>query len=127
MSYGASNRIYSNAKSLRNRMTFAEKILWSKIRNNQLGYHFRRQHPISCYVADFYCHELKLVIEVDGNIHEDKTVIIEDQNKEATLLSYGITVLRMKNEHVINKIDEAIKDILKTAEIILNANKNVDH
>ncbi|SDG49332.1 cyclase/type I restriction enzyme M protein [Pedobacter terrae] len=57
MFYGASNIIFENAKRLRNNVTEAENLLWQVISNKQLGLKFRRQHPISCFIADFYCHE----------------------------------------------------------------------
>jgi len=59
MFYGASNIIFENAKQLRNKLTESEKILWEYIKEKKLGVKFRRQHPISCFIADFYCHEKK--------------------------------------------------------------------
>ena len=70
MHFGAIKPIFENAEFLRKNMTHEEKLLWGFIANNQLGYKFRRQHPIWRYIADFYCHELKLVIELDGGIHD---------------------------------------------------------
>jgi very-short-patch-repair endonuclease len=67
---GAPESSFAKAKALRKDETQAEKILWAKLRNNQLkGYKFRRQHPIGLYIVDFYCHQLKLVIEIDGDYH----------------------------------------------------------
>ncbi len=111
INFGASNRIFINAKALRNNMTYAEKLLWSRIRNNKLGYCFRRQHPTSNYIVDFYCFKLNLVIEVDGNIHLDKTVKMEDKNKEESLNSYGLIVIRFTNEEVIKNLDGVILSI----------------
>jgi len=91
MNFGASSRIFINAKSLRSNMTFAEKLLWSRIRNNQLGYHFRRQHPASNYIVDFYCHKLQLVIELDGSIHADKAIQIDDCSKQE---SWSLTIFK---------------------------------
>jgi len=117
MHFGASARIFTNATALRNRMTFAEKLLWSRIRNNKLGYHFRRQHPASDYIVDFYCNRLQLVIELDGSIHSDKIVQIEDQGKEESLKSYDLHVIRFTNDEVIKNIDGVILSIKK--EIVL--------
>ena len=111
MHFGASVRIFNNAKSLRANLTFAEKLLWSRIRNNKLGYHFRRQHPSSNYIVDFYCHKLNLVIEVDGRIHMDKIVRMEDRSKEESLISYGLIVIRFTNDAVIKNIDAVIASI----------------
>ncbi len=68
MNFGASNRIFANAKALRNKQTPAEEKIWEYIRNNKLGFRFRRQHPMANYVVDFYCHKLNMVIEIDGEI-----------------------------------------------------------
>ena len=75
MHYSAHPLIFQKAEELRNRMTPPEEILWNYLRKNTLGYKFRRQHPLLMYVADFYCHQLRLIIEIDGNIHE-----LEDVN-----------------------------------------------
>lgn len=72
MFYGAGSLIFKRAVELRNRMTHAEQILWDELRINEWKLKFRRQHPISLYIVDFYCHRLKLVIEVDGSIHDNE-------------------------------------------------------
>ncbi len=66
MHYGASKTIFQYAEVLRKNLTEAEKIVWEKLCKNKLGVRIRRQHPIYKYIADYYCHELKLVIEIDG-------------------------------------------------------------
>ena len=68
--YGASDLIFEKAKYLRNHVTPTEMILWGKLKECFPDYHFRRQHPLSNYIADFYSHKLKLLIEVEGRIHE---------------------------------------------------------
>ena len=66
---GAAGEIFNFARTLRKDQTEPERILWRHLRGKRLGGHkFRRQHPIKNYIADFYCHEARLVIEVDGNI-----------------------------------------------------------
>lgn len=72
MFYGAGSLIFKRVVELRNRMTHAEQILWDELRINEWKLKFRRQHPISLYIVDFYCHRLKLVIEVDGSIHDNE-------------------------------------------------------
>jgi cyclase len=94
MFYGASNIIFENAKRLRNNVTEAENLLWQVISNKQLGVKFRRQHPISCFIADFYCHETKLIIELDGNIHDQPEVINNDIERQKVLEEFGIRVMR---------------------------------
>ena len=118
MHFGASARIFTHATALRNRMTFAEKLLWSRIRNNKLGYHFRRQHPASNYIVDFYCNKLQLVIELDGSIYSKTTVQIDDQSKEESLRSYDLHVIRFTNDEVIKNIDGVILLIKREIALI---------
>ena len=63
MYYGAPHSIFEKARFLRDNPTNTETILWERLRKNKLGVKFRRQHPINIYIADFYCHKIKLVIE----------------------------------------------------------------
>jgi cyclase len=116
MFYGASNIIFENAKRLRNNVTEAECLLWQVISNKKLGVKFRRQHPISNYIADFYCHEAKLIIELDGSIHDIEEIKLNDKIRQENLENLGIKVIRFKNSElyhnlnqVLNKINEAIK------------------
>ncbi len=114
---GASPKIFSNAKNLRENVTKAEESLWIELRNNQLeGYKFRRQHPLSIYIVDFYCHKLKLVIEVDGVYHQTEEQKKLDAERTSAIAFQGLKVLRFTNEDVIsnvsivlNKIKEFIK------------------
>ena len=96
MHYGAHPLIFRKAEELRNRMTHAEELLWNYLKTNEWKIKFRRQHSISLYVADFYCHKLKLVIEVDGSIHENEDVKRNDIEREANLKSLGLHILRFK-------------------------------
>jgi len=107
----ASNLIFERAKALRNNPTHAEMILWSYLRQKPLGCKFRRQHPIANYVADFYSHELKMVIEVDGNIHNDNDVILKDMERQKDLEMRGISVLRFTNNEVEKYLETVIKKI----------------
>lgn len=101
------------ARQLRRDMTLAEARLWSAIRNNSLGYRIRRQHPLGPFIADFYCHEARLVIEVDGPIHE--TQVVRDAQRDAWIAEQGIEVLRFKNDQVIAEMP-GVLDVL--AEVI---------
>ena len=121
--YGASKRIFINAKALRENETFAEKLLWSRLRNNKLGYHFRRQHPTNTYVVDFFCEALKLVIEVDGSVHADPNVALEDKNKEESLISYGLEVIRFTNDAVIKDVSMVVELIRTKIASIESGNK----
>lgn len=113
MFFGASNLIFENARKLRENLTPAELVLWGYLKQKPLGYKFRRQHPLGIYVADFYCHALRLVIEVDGSIHGKKEIAEKDKRREDDLEADGIKVLRVKNEEVEKKLEETINKIEK--------------
>ena len=105
------------AKDLRREMTKAEEALWKALKNRQLGgIKFRRQHPIHWYVADFYCHEKRLIVEVDGGIHLKKDIREHDDNRSAELDRLGITVLRFTNDEVLNHMSDVLQKIQSTAE-----------
>jgi len=71
---------FEQARFLKKVQTEAESFLWQRLRNRKLnGFKFRRQHPIDKYIADFYCHETKLIIEVDGEIHLNNHQIVYDK------------------------------------------------
>jgi cyclase len=72
------NLVFELAKELRRNMTDAEKLLWNHLKPGISGLKFRRQHPVRFYIADFYCHKIKLVIEVDGEIHNKKEIKEKD-------------------------------------------------
>ena len=78
------------AKALRRNMTTSEIILWQELRNRSLGLKFRRQHPIGPYVLDFFCHKLKLCIELDGDVHQSTEANMYDERRTAFLNSQGI-------------------------------------
>ena len=91
--FGAKPKILGHAKELRKDMTDAEKQLWQKLRKRQLqGFKFRRQHPLLQFVADFYCHEAKLVIEVDGGYHQTEEQKELDEGRTHELEQAGIKV-----------------------------------
>ena len=71
---GASHLIFANAKHLRKNMTDAETVLWMQLKKGINNFIIRRQHPIGLYIADFFCHKLKLIIEVDGLIHNEPNI-----------------------------------------------------
>ncbi|HJW28862.1 MAG TPA: endonuclease domain-containing protein [Saprospiraceae bacterium] len=104
--------LYARAKQLRKNMTEAETILWSALRNRKFhGLKFRRQHPLDNYVVDFYCHQFRLVVEVDGRHHGEKVTAFEDQEKTNQLESQGITVIRYTNAEIINHLDYVLNDL----------------
>jgi cyclase len=111
MFYGAIKPIFERAEELRKNPTEDEKLLWLYLKRNQLGVRFKRQHPIWMYIADFYCHELKLVIEVDGSIHNLKEVVEHDIAREEDISSFGIKVIRFSNNEVKNRIESVVERI----------------
>lgn len=104
MFYGADKIIFGNAKSLRNNLTQEEMILWGRLKEDIANYKFRRQHPVSNYIVDFYCHKLKLVIEVDGSIHSSEENHKLDEIRQKNIEKLGLIVFRFTNEDVRNKI-----------------------
>ena len=109
---GADEELIRRAGELRKVMTEAEKILWKELRDRRLmGVKFRRQHPLHLYIADFYCHELRLAIEVDGGIHEHEDIREHDENRDAELERLGVTVLRFMNEDVMEKTEKVVDKI----------------
>jgi cyclase len=78
MHFGASYLLFKRAEELRKFCTWEEEVVWTFLSGNKLGVKFRRLHPILFYIADFYCHQLKLVIEIDGSVHNKEDVKIND-------------------------------------------------
>jgi len=111
---GAPTSSFGKAKDLRKTETEAEKLLWEKLKNNQLGgFKFRRQHPISLYIADFYCHRLKLIIEIDGGYHFTKEQIPKDEERTKILEFNGVNVIRFSNDEVLNSLEKVLNEIEK--------------
>ncbi|MEQ8327640.1 MAG: endonuclease domain-containing protein [Parvibaculum sp.] len=98
-------------RHLRKSMTDAERRLWSRLRGNALGFHFRRQHRIGIYVADFVCLERQLVVEADGGQHNLPGGLVRDDRRTAWLNSVGYDVLRFWNNDVLLKTDEVVETI----------------
>jgi len=109
MFYNASPEIFRRAEELRKNMTWAEKFLWGKLQKSQLGFRFKAQHPIEYFIADFYCHKAKLVIEIDGKIHEKQKEY--DLGRESEIEKYGIKIIRFTNDEVINNINTVLEKI----------------
>lgn len=113
--YGAKPEIFELARALRKNMTEAEKVLWKKINNRQLyGVHFRRQHPVNKFIADFYSNKAKLVIETDGGIHSITEHKEYDEGRDYFMNELGLTVLRFTNDEVIYETDTVVETIKET-------------
>ena len=102
--------VQQRARALRQKMTPAEEKLWQYLRNKRLnGLKFRRQHPLGPFIADFYCAEYRLVVEVDGPIHLQRSA--EDAERTAQFEAFGYHVMRLRNEEILNNIDEVLRQI----------------
>jgi len=107
-------------RSLRKNMTYCEKIVWTHLRKRQLGFRFLRQYSVDHFVIDFYCPELKLAVELDGDVHEVPEQKEYDIARQKYLEAFGIKFIRIKNEEflgnpnkAINKIEKEISSSLK--------------
>ena len=102
--------LLQKAKELRQKQTPAEQMLWQCLRANQLhGAKFRRQHNIGQYIVDFYCHAAKLVIELDGGIHESQKD--RDSDRDTYLKANGLQVLRFQNEEITQNLPQVLQTI----------------
>ena len=98
----------SNARRLRKEMTSAEAMLWRSLRDRGIGTKFRRQVPIGPYVADFACVAARLIVELDGQPHDEPERRAHDEIRDAWLARQGWRVLRIPNEIVIGGGDIVI-------------------
>ena len=98
----------NRARELRQEMTPAEKILWQELRGNKLGVHFRRQQIIAGFIVDFYCHKAGLVIELDGNVHEENEQKESDARRDKALIELGMRIIRFSNEEVLMDLSQVV-------------------
>ena len=118
MHYEAKGEKFVYTRKLRNTETSAEKVLWNILRNKQLGgFKFRRQHPIKNYIADFYCHAARLVIEVDGEYHLSQEQQEYDGAREHEISQLGLEVIRFSNNQVITNLEKIKSEILLKAKM----------
>jgi very-short-patch-repair endonuclease len=114
MFYGANADTFRAAGILRKNMTLAERILWKKLKDKKIfSIKFRKQHPVGIFIVDFYCHEYKLAIEVDGEVHKDENQSEYDLGRTAELNKYGIKVIRFTNDQIIYDINSVLTKILE--------------
>ncbi len=119
----ASNLIFEKARILRNNPTHAELMMWFYLKQKPPGHRFRRQHPISIYVADFYCHSLKMIIEIDGNVHAENEVRTNDETRQKNLEAEGISFLRFTNILVEKSLEKVISIIENYIRLQSSENK----
>ena len=102
----------SRRRDLRVKQTEAEKILWQKLRNRQInGFKFFRQCSIGKYIADFYCSELRLVIELDGSQHYEENSLEYDNIREEFMKNLDIKTIRFNNLDVFKSLDEVMERV----------------
>ena len=101
--------LVSRAREMRKEMPVAEALLWNRLRGDRLGLRFRRQHRIGSYIADFYADAAKLVIEVDGDSHDERAEY--DEKRTYWMSQRGLTVVRYTNEEVLKNLDAVAQSI----------------
>ncbi len=99
-------------RALRKEMPPAEKIIWNALRDKNLGMKFRRQFSIGPFIVDFYCSQLKLAIEIDGESHFAEGAEIRDRERQEFIESKGVHVLRFTNTDVYEKLEGVIAQII---------------
>ena len=115
------NIIKETSKKLRNNMTESEIILWSFIKWWKLWINFLRQKPMYVYteynwqdrfiIPDFYCHEKKIILEIDWSVHNLKEIYLLDKYKKELLNNKWYKVIRIKNEDIKNNVNDVLKTI----------------
>ena len=101
-----------HSRELRNNLTDAERSLWSKLRRKQLnGVQFYRQRIIGDYIVDFYCHQAKIVVEVDGSQHYSQDMMERDRKRDEYMKSSGLMVLRFSDAEVLENIEGVVQRI----------------
>jgi type I restriction enzyme, R subunit len=100
------------ARDLRKSRTPAEDLLWQLLRGRRLrGFKFRRQHQIGDYVADFSCRDASLVIECDGDVHEENESWQHDRARDAYMIGQGTRVIRFQNQRILNDTEKVLREI----------------
>lgn len=102
------------SRRLRRQAPVPERLLWSRLRNGQLaGLKFRRQHAVEPYIVDFYCHRLRLAIEIDGMSHMGRSR--QDADRQRCLEQHGLHVIRFTNDDVLKHLDSVVDAIYAEA------------
>jgi very-short-patch-repair endonuclease len=112
---GSTPPLEASALKLRREMTPAEVRLWNALKDRKLGgLKFRAQHPVGRFILDFYCPSQRLVVELDGGVHEKQ--LEYDQARTEFLNAYGYRVVRFPNEEVLTNLTSVLKQILQVAK-----------
>lgn len=114
---GVPSDILQYAKKLRGTQTDAENLLWYLLRNRRFcGFKFRRQHPVGGYIIDFYCHEARLAIELDGGGHAVEDKVAYDSQRTKELEGTGIRILRFWNNDLLQDTEAVLEAIYAALE-----------
>jgi very-short-patch-repair endonuclease len=116
--------ILQHAREMRHPQTPAEATLWQRLRNRNLEFKFRRQHPIERFIIDFYCAEVKLCIEIDGGSHLEQEQQEYDSARTEVLESIGCRVIRFTNSDVRYNINAVAQGILDICSELKSKKKN---
>ena len=108
--------VLERARDLRHPLTPAERIVWTRVRNNGLGCKIRRQHVIGRFIADFYYARAKLVIEIDGDTHAEPDQAAYDAARTEWLEAAGYQVIRFENSDVHQNIEGVLSVLRRTCE-----------
>jgi very-short-patch-repair endonuclease len=112
---GTTPNIIAAARQLRQHLTPAEKMLWEALRKRQLnGLKFRCQHPVESFIVDFYCPQHRLVIELDGGVHDQQ--VEYDADRTESLNHLGYRVMRFCNQEVISNLSQVLQQIAAAIE-----------
>lgn len=108
----ASQELIARAWQLRREATTAESLLWELLRDRRLlGRKFRRQHPIGQFIADFFCDDARLIIEIDGAVHREPTQQERDRLREEILREHGFAILRFTNDQILDRTEQVLQEI----------------
>lgn len=108
----ASQELIARARQLRREATAAESLLWELLRDRRLlGRKFRRQHPIGQFIADFFCDDARLIIEIDGAVHREPTQQERDRLREEILREHGFAMLRFTNDQILDRTEQVLREI----------------
>jgi len=123
---GAKPSTFEFAKSLRRNVTMQEQIMWKELKENKLGVKFRQQHPYGKYILDFYSHQVKLAIEIDGDSHNQAYQKEYDKFRTSELNRCGIMELRFSNNMVEDNLSYVLSEIKKVIDMRLAASRTLN-
>ena len=113
-------------KYLRNNSSKAAVFLWNHLKNSQQGRKFRRQHSVGHFILDFYCATERLGIEIDGDLHFEKSAVEYDIHRTKLLENFRIKIIRFTNQDVYKKMDYVLGEIRKNFTTPSSAQDNAD-